>query len=84
METILPVAFAIAGLLVYVLPTIVAITRRHPDVWEIGLLNILAGFIGIGWIIALVWACRTTSKKKRRQLAPAGDEDDNPFAGFKG
>lgn len=40
----------------YMLPTIVAVVNRHRHDLSVGLLNVLLGWTGIGWIIALVWA----------------------------
>lgn len=38
------------------LPTIIAVTRKHPQTLPIVLVNILGGlFFGLGWLVALVW-----------------------------
>ena len=42
---------------VYFLPAIIASTRRHRQKLAISVLNILAGWTLIGWIVAFVWAC---------------------------
>ena len=47
---------------VYFVPTIVAIVRHAKQKLGIILLNILAGWTFIGWIIALIWAA-TADKK---------------------
>jgi hypothetical protein len=40
----------------YVLPTILASTRKHPHLFWIGVINLVGGlFLGLGWIAALVW-----------------------------
>lgn len=44
------------GFLLHFLPSILA--RRRPDFWIIFLINLLAGWSIIGWIIALVLALR--------------------------
>ena len=44
------------GLALYFLPTIIAAARRKKNMLGIVLLNTLAGWSLIGWIIALVWA----------------------------
>jgi hypothetical protein len=47
------------GLLVVLLallPTLIAFQREHDRRIEITFLNLLAGWTGIGWIVALVWA----------------------------
>lgn len=44
-------------LLIYFAPSIVAVHRGHHDKIAIGVLNVLLGWTGLGWIVALVWAC---------------------------
>jgi hypothetical protein len=44
------------ALMFYLLPAIVAVKRRHPNVWAIGILNVLLGWTLIGWVAALVWS----------------------------
>lgn len=49
--------------LIYFIPTIVAYSRKKSNRVAIFMLNLFAGwFFGIGWIVALVWAC--TNEKK--------------------
>ena len=45
--------------LIYFLPTILAFTRDHNRKWLIFPLNMLLGWTFIGWIILLIWACKT-------------------------
>jgi hypothetical protein len=40
----------------YVAPTIIAFRRKHHSRWAILMLNFLLGWIGLGWIIALIWS----------------------------
>ena len=42
---------------VYLLPSIVAMRRRHHQRLAIFMLNLLLGWSGLGWIVALIWAC---------------------------
>jgi threonine/homoserine/homoserine lactone efflux protein len=42
---------------VYFLPTYVAKERDHHQTLAIGVLNLLLGWTGLGWVIAMVWAC---------------------------
>ena len=44
---VLPLSFA---------PTIVAFSRKHAKKWLVFTLNLLTGWTGIGWVVALVWA----------------------------
>ena len=43
----------------YFLPSVLAAVRHHHNTGAILLLNVLAGWTIIGWIIALVWAATT-------------------------
>ncbi len=45
----------------YFLPAIISAARSHPDNLAIFLTNLLLGWTGLGWIIALIWSA--TSKK---------------------
>jgi len=56
--------FMLVSLLLYFLPAYLA--RNRSDFTAILLLNLLAGWTFIGWIIALVWAL---SSGQRRQVA---------------
>lgn len=47
---------AIPGLLVYMVPSIVASLREHNNGRAIGALNIFLGWTFIGWVAALIWA----------------------------
>lgn len=53
----------------YMLPTIVAHKRKHVDRLAITILNFFGGWLVIGWIIALVWACTNNIEKGDVQLA---------------
>lgn len=45
------------ALLLYLLPTIVAVCRAHQNLLAISVLNILTGWSFVGWVVAMVWAC---------------------------
>lgn len=47
-------AFAYCAL--YPVPTVIACMRKHHNRLPIGLVNVLLGWTGIGWIAALVWS----------------------------
>jgi hypothetical protein len=51
----------IAGitLILYFLPTIIAVHRKKKNLAPILLVNILLGWTVIGWIVSLVWAVST-------------------------
>ena len=44
------------SLFISFLPFIVALLRKHPQKVPIFLLNLLLGWTGIGWVVALIWA----------------------------
>lgn len=41
----------------YFLPLIIAALRNMPNAVAISVLNLVAGWTFVGWIVALVWAC---------------------------
>lgn len=41
---------------VYFLPSTIAIARRHRNASAVCLLNLLAGWTVVGWVISLIWA----------------------------
>ncbi len=43
-------------LIFYMIPTIVAFCRTHPNRWLIAVVNITLGGTGLGWLGSLVWA----------------------------
>ena len=48
--------------MVYLLPSIVACSNKKSNAAAITVLNLLLGWSGIGYIVALVWACTRDSK----------------------
>lgn len=60
---------------IYLIPTIVAISRKHLQKVPIILINILLGWSFIGWVVALVWAC-TKSKPKEVHIYNQGANVD--------
>ena len=56
-----PVGFL--GLVVYFLPIIIGAVRHTKSIVGIILLNVLAGWTFIGWVIALIWALVGTTEK---------------------
>lgn len=52
------------AIFVYLLPTFVALQRKHVNTTAICVLNILVGWSFIGWVAALVWALVKSGDKK--------------------
>lgn len=48
--------FTVAGILFYLVPTLVAHNRKHHNLGAIFALNLLLGWTLVGWVAALVWA----------------------------
>ncbi len=46
----------IIGLVIYFVPTIIALARHHRNALAIFLLNFFAGWTFLGWIAALIWS----------------------------
>jgi len=46
----------LTSLAIYLLPTIIAAFRRHPNALAIFLIDFLLGWTAVGWIGALVWS----------------------------
>ena len=49
--------WAVFFLALYFVPAIVAYKRHHRQTLAITVLNVAAGWTGLGWVAALVWAC---------------------------
>jgi hypothetical protein len=45
------------SLALFFLPSLVARSRRHPNVLPIFLVNLFFGWTFIGWMVSLIWAC---------------------------
>jgi hypothetical protein len=48
--------FIVALLVLYWLPTIIAIARHTNSALGVAALNFLLGWTGVGWVLALMWA----------------------------
>ena len=57
----LAISFLIAGV-IYIMPSIIAFRRSHPNRWIILIINVAFGGTIIGWGIALVWAMRAAHR----------------------
>ena len=56
MDAISGLLVAIVTFIVYFVPTIIAYNRNHHNTMAIAVLNLIFGFTGIGWGIALIWS----------------------------
>ena len=53
--------FLVAGL-IYIIPSLLAFHRIHPNRWIIFVINIAFGGTIIGWGVALIWALRAVHR----------------------
>ena len=49
-------AVAITSLAVYFLPSLIALTREHHNKVAIIVTNLLLGWTGVVWLVALIWS----------------------------
>jgi hypothetical protein len=49
---------AIIALALYLLTTIIAFRRNHPNRWPILIINAVAGLTVLGWFLTLAWALK--------------------------
>ena len=52
----------LAVIFVYFIPTIIAVSREHHNKAAISILNILLGWMLLGWIVALIWSVTAVNK----------------------
>ena len=53
----------ILAVLVYFLPTVIALARGHHNGFAIFLTNLLLGWTFIGWLVALIWSCTAIHRR---------------------
>ncbi len=80
---------ALIGLAIFVLPTWIAVSKKHPHRTAIAVTNLIGGLVfGIGWLIALIWALIPIENKnsqnnkktsESQNLKPEGIISKNDF-----
>jgi hypothetical protein len=53
------------GIILYFIPTIVVMCRQTQNGMKVFAINLLLGWTGIGWVIALIVACKPRSYSGR-------------------
>lgn len=61
-DPILVAAAVVVAVIVYLLPAEIAQRRKHHSWRAIFALNLLTGWTGLGWILALVWSLTAVRK----------------------
>lgn len=56
MEPVVAIIYLVLMAAIYLLPTISAFSRGHASRWGIFATNLLLGWSGILWIVALIWS----------------------------
>ncbi len=59
-------------LVLYFIPTTIAVARGHLDGWTLFLINLSLGWTLLGWVISFVWALTgktRVNRRKQEQLA---------------
>lgn len=72
--------FLVLLLLFYFLPAIIAARRGRHNAGAIFALNLFLGWLFVGWVIALVWACTSSPQHVSaiNSLPPADDKVQDP------
>ena len=60
---LLVVALITGGSLLYLIPSIIAITRNHPNMASIIVVNLLLGWSFVGWVISLAWSLTNETRR---------------------
>ena len=54
----LTIVGCVVGLIIFLVPTIIAFSRGHHYKWIILAVNVFGSSVfGIGWLVAMIWAC---------------------------
>jgi hypothetical protein len=73
------IAMLIVAVLLYFLPTVVALIRGHLSALAIFLLNLFLGWTLIGWVIALIWSCTGNTSANFYRLEPGAVGPNGPI-----
>ncbi len=63
-------AMFFGGLILYFLPTLIAVLRGHPQKVPIFILDLLACWTMVGWVVAIVWSCTKFEGNARASVPP--------------
>lgn len=57
-ESVVAVFFGLLALALWMVPTVIAFSRKHPKRMAILIIDLLASWTIVGWFFALGWALR--------------------------
>jgi len=80
---VLLVVVGLAALAIYLLPSIVAFSRGHPNRWVILVINVAAGVTVLGWLLTLAWSAQAIHRSPltaRGEGSHGGESGLNLFA----
>ena len=61
---------------VYFLPSAMAVKRNHESKWAIFILNLLAGWTLLGWVAAFIWSFMSQTAVSANNSSPVGVGDE--------
>lgn len=61
---IVVIAILLIAAVIFIMPTIVAFYRGHPNRWVIMLINVVFGATLLGWLASLIWALHGVHRPK--------------------
>ena len=67
-------------LVIYLIPSVVAFRRSHPNRWAITLVNVFLGGTGLGWFGALIWALSAVHRSNIPGGSHGGESGLNIYA----
>jgi hypothetical protein len=64
--------FFLFGLALYLIPTIVAVIRKVPNMGSVVVINVFLGWSLVGWVVALAMAARSQPQQTQVQVFTQG------------
>lgn len=56
LSVVVVILVIVIGLVIYLVPSLIAGYRHHPNTVAILAVNLLLGWLCVGWIVAFVWS----------------------------
>ncbi|HKT25829.1 MAG TPA: superinfection immunity protein [Terriglobales bacterium] len=70
-ESVVAVFFGLFALALWMVPAVIAFSRKHPKRMAILIIDLLASWTIVGWFFALSWALRTWEESPEEPKAKA-------------